>query len=68
MSRPAPIFADERMAAAMLCMKPAEFAAAVKAGHLPRPRTIMPGVKRWNVDELRRIGTGEGIEGEDISW
>lgn len=67
-TRPTPIMADERTAAELLCMKPSEFIAAVKAGHLPSARTIMPGVDRWPVDELRRIGSGDAIEGGAIPW
>lgn len=67
-ARPTPILADERMAAGLLCLKPSEFIAGVEAGHLPRPRTIMPGVERWNVEELRRIGSGDAANGGDVEW
>lgn len=67
-ARPIPIFADASTAAGLLCLKPGEFVAAVRAGHLPKPRTIMPGVERWATDELRRIGSGEAVEGGEIPW
>jgi len=68
MSAPAPIFANERSAARLLDMKPAEFAHLVDTGHLPRPRKI-GNMNRWDVDELRRIITGEAAEGMgDVKW
>lgn len=63
----APIFASEASAARLLDMKPAEFRALVEAGHLPRGREIAPGVIRWSADDLRRIASGEAIEG-GIEW
>ncbi len=68
MPAPAPIFANERSAARLLDMKPAEFAQLVDTGHLPRPRKI-GHMNRWDVDELRRIITGEAAEGMgDVKW
>lgn len=67
--RVAPIFANERTAAQLLDMRPAQFLDLVKAGHLPQGREIAPGTVRWVVDDLRRIISGEGIEGMgDVSW
>ena len=64
----APIFANERSAARLLDMKPAEFTRLVDRGHLPKPRDIA-GMKRWDVDELRRTIVGEAAEGMgDVKW
>jgi hypothetical protein len=69
MNKPLPIMANERTAAALLDMKLAEFLAAVEAGHLPCAREFVPGVKRWPVDDLRRIAMGEAIDGMgDVRW
>jgi predicted DNA-binding transcriptional regulator AlpA len=62
------LFAGERTAAQLLDMRPADFLALVDEGHLPRPREI-GGLKRWDVEELRRIITGEAAEGMgDVRW
>jgi len=64
----APLYACERSAAKLLDMKPAEFSALVKGGHLPKPRDI-GGFKRWDVQDLRRIISGEAVEGMgDVQW
>lgn len=64
-----PIFASEGKAAKLLDMRPEEFRALVDAGHFPRGREIAPGVVRWEVDMLRRIGCGDAIDGMgDIEW
>lgn len=69
MAQLTPIFASEAKAARLLDMKPAEFRALVKAGHLPPGREIAPGMIRWPVDDLRRIASGEAAEGlEDVKW
>jgi len=69
MPSPAPIFASEVSAGRLLDMKPAEFRALVDAGHLPPGREIAPGLVRWPVDDLRRIVSGEAVEGMgDIQW
>ncbi len=69
MTKPAPLFASEASAARLLDMKPAEFRSLVEAGHLPRGREIAPGIIRWPVDDLRRIASGEAVEGmEDVQW
>lgn len=68
-SRPAPMFAGEVNAAALLDLKPGDFRALVDGGHLPKGRELAPGVTRWDVEELRRIVTGEAISGMDgVSW
>lgn len=61
------ILASETSAARLLDMKPAEFRALVEAGHLPRGREIAPGVIRWLADDLRRVASGEAVEG-GIDW
>ena len=69
MTLSAPIFANETSAARLLDLKPCEFRSLVKAGHLPRGREIAPGLIRWNVDDLRRIASGEASEGMgDVPW
>ncbi len=67
MTHPAPILASETSAASLLDMKVAEFRSLVEAGHLPRGREIAPGVLRWVTDDLRRIASGEAIDG-GIDW
>jgi len=69
MADPHPILASERTAARLLDMKPAEFRELVDGGHLPKPREIAPGVRRWDVADLRRIATGAAADGmEDVAW
>jgi hypothetical protein len=64
----APIFANETTAARLLDMTAAEFRGLVDAGHLPGPRDL-GGLKRWDVQELRKIITGEAVEGlGDVAW
>lgn len=67
MPQPAPILASETSAARLLDLKPAEFRSLVEAGHLPRGREIAPGIVRWSTDDLRKIASGEAIEG-GIEW
>ena len=63
-----PLFANESTAARLLDMKPAEFRSLVEGGHLPRARDL-GGLKRWDVEELRRIAKGEAAEGlGDVAW
>jgi predicted DNA-binding transcriptional regulator AlpA len=59
----APILANERTAARLLDMKPTEFRALVKDGHLPRPK-MLGKLERWPVSELKRIATGAATDGE----
>lgn len=66
-NRPAPLFAGEKNAAALLDMAPNDFLRLVDADLLPRPRDI-GGFKRWNVEELRRIASGEAMEGGGMVW
>jgi hypothetical protein len=63
MSRLAPILADDKDAAALLSMKPADFRALVEAGHLPKGKEIAPGFTRWDVDQLRRLAKGDAVDG-----
>lgn len=68
MGGPVPIFASEATAARLLDMKPGEFRQLVEDGHLPRPRDI-GGLRRWDVAELRRIASGDAVEGMgDVRW
>lgn len=68
MPSPAPLFADDRTAAQLFCMKPKDFRDLVEAGHLPGPKNL-GGFERWDMDELTRIARGEAAEGMgDVSW
>lgn len=67
MNRPAPLFANERSAAAIFDMKPVEFRSLVEAGHLPGPKRIGE-FERWDVEELRKIASGELAETGGMDW
>lgn len=67
MSKVIPILANEKTAAQLLDMKPSEFRDLVDGGYLPRPREVAPGHPRWATDELRRIASGQAVDGE-IIW
>lgn len=68
MAAPTLLFASERTAARLFDMKPAEFLSLVEGGHLPKPREI-GGLKRWDVEELRRVISGAAVEGMgDVQW
>lgn len=60
----APIGANEATAARLLDMKTSEFRQLVRDGHLPPSRNI-GGHERWDVEELRKIISGEAVEGLD---
>jgi len=63
-----PLFVSERSAAKLFDMRPAEFSALVKDGHLPPARDI-GGLKRWDVLDLRRIISGEAAGGMgSVQW
>ncbi len=66
-NRPAPLFAGEKTAAALFDMAPGEFRQLVEGGHLPPPREI-GGFMRWDVEELRRIASGEAMDGGGMAW
>ena len=69
MTKHAPIFATEASAAALLDMPVSAFRALVEAGSLPPGRHIAPGFVRWDVDQLRRIGSGNAVDGMDsVDW
>ncbi len=67
MSRHAPLFANDRNAAALLDMKPAEFRGLVDDGVLPRP-TKIGDFERWDVEQLQSIARGDAAEGGPIKW
>lgn len=67
LSRPAPIFADDKTAADLFCMKQAEFRRLVEEGHLPGPRDL-GGFERWDVAELWKIARGEAMDGGGMDW
>lgn len=60
MPRPAPLFANDRNAAAMLDMRPAEFRGLVNDGVLPKPTSI-GGHERWRVADLEAINSGAAM-------
>ncbi len=62
-----PMFAGEATAARLLDMKPKEFADLVARGFLPAPRDI-GGLKRYDVDELRRVLRGDKIGAGAMTW
>ena len=62
-SRPTPIFAKEKTAAALLEMQPAEFRSLVEAGILPQPENL-GGVTRWRVRDLESINDGSAMDGD----
>jgi len=65
MGRPAPIFASEKTAAALLDMKPVEFRSLVERGVLPQPHDIH-GFTRWRVSEIEAIGNGSAMDSEEF--
>ena len=66
--RTAPILADAKTAAQLLCMKPREFLSLVEAGHLPRPCRV-GDFERWRVGDLERIASGDAVDGQgEIEW
>lgn len=67
MTHPAPLFAGDRKAAALLDMKPAEFRGLVDDGVLPKPKNI-GGFERWDVEQLQSIARGDAAEGGPIEW
>lgn len=67
MSAITPLFAGERTAAKLFDMKSTEFTDLVEQGHLPHPRDI-GGIKRWDIEELRRIIRGDAATGETMEW
>jgi hypothetical protein len=62
-NRPAPIFAKEKTAAALLDMKPADFRPLVECGVLPQP-VDFNGHERWRVKDLEAIADGSAIDPE----
>ncbi|WP_370158475.1 hypothetical protein [Salipiger bermudensis] len=66
-SHKTPLFADEKTAAELFCMKPKEFRGLVEAGYLPGALQ-RGGVERWDVEELTRIWRGDAIEGGGFEW
>lgn len=67
MSRFNPLFVSKRSAAQLLDMRPAEFQALLEAGHIPKPRQIGRH-ERWDVEELRKIASGEMAETGGMEW
>lgn len=68
MTRYAPLFADDKTAAGLFCMKPAEFRQLVEDGALPKPVRI-GGFDRWDVEQLQSIARGDAADGMGhIKW
>ncbi|MEM1149852.1 MAG: hypothetical protein AAGI03_04745 [Pseudomonadota bacterium] len=67
MARPAPLFANDQNAAALLDMEPAEFRGLVDEGVLPKP-TRIGRFERWDVEQLQSIARGDAAEGGPIEW
>lgn len=64
-----PIMVSEASAAKLMDMTRSQFQSLVAVGSLPRGREIAPGIIRWNVQELRRIASGDLVEGMgDVEW
>lgn len=64
-----PLFVAEATAARLLDLPVWKFRELVESRHLPRGREIAPGVVRWSADDLRRIASGEAIDGMgDVRW
>jgi hypothetical protein len=57
------ILADEKTAAALICMPRADFRRLVKVGALPQPIDLH-GFLRWRVVELEAIASGNAIDEE----
>lgn len=69
MGRDIPILASEERAAKLLDLNLKQFRAMVQGGHLPRGKEIAPGFVRWPVDDLRRIASGDAVDGMgDVNW
>lgn len=63
-----PIFVGEKTAALLFDMKTAQFRSLVDGGQLPRPKWIGE-FERWDTRDLRRIASGEAIEGlGEVQW
>lgn len=64
-----PIMVSQDSAARLMELTRSEFKSLVESGALPRGREIAPGITRWCVQELRRIASGDLVEGMgDVDW
>ena len=62
------LFANDRNAAALLDMKPAEFRGLVDEGVLPKP-TKIGCFERWDVEQLQTIARGDAAYGiGEVNW
>ena len=68
MSKHTPLFASSRTAAQLLDMREEEFMQLVDNGHLPAATDIGGGIKRWEVDLLRRIASGAAAYEGSFEW
>lgn len=68
MTRITLIAVGEKKAAKMMDMSLDRFLTLVRAGSLPRPKPIAPGVERWSVEELSAILNGTKLDDEEITW
>ena len=52
----------------MLDMKLSDFRRLVEKGVLPPPRDV-GGLKRWDIEEIRQIVSGEAVDGmAGVQW
>jgi len=66
--RPHLLFANDRNAAALLDMNPAEFRGLVNDGVLPKPLNT-GGLERWDVEQLQAIMRGDAADGMgEVNW
>lgn len=68
MTRITPIAVGEKNTAKMMDMSLERFQNLVRAGSLPRPKPIAPGVERWSVAELDAILNGTKMDDDANTW
>lgn len=69
MRKVTPLYVNEANAASLLDLKVEVFRELVRDGHLPRSRSLAPGLDRWPVEVLKAVADGSisGGSGE-IDW
>lgn len=68
MTKMTPLFAKARTAAQLFDMSEDEFVRLVENGHLPPAADIGGGIKRWDVEQLRKIAGGEAADEGTMEW
>jgi predicted DNA-binding transcriptional regulator AlpA len=61
------ILVADKTAAAMLDLKPSQFADLVASGALPAPVKFAGGIDRWRVAELQAIASGKAAD-RPLEW